>query len=238
VAELLLTVDTSTPAGSVALTSGESLIGEFLLRGPGTHSDYLLSHLHRLLADVGAVPSQLDGFGVVIGPGSFTGLRVGIATVKGLALALDRPVAPVSSLQTLALNVPFASHPVCALLDARKKEVYAGIYRWEGGLPMALGEERVLSPEKFLESAGEEAIFIGDGALAYRTLIVRQFGSRGHFLPGPLNLPRASAAAILALNRFRAGETESAQTLLPRYLRLSEAEIHWSRKNPGTPIRG
>jgi tRNA threonylcarbamoyladenosine biosynthesis protein TsaB len=229
-AEVLLTVDTSTPAGSIALSRGETLLGEILLNVPTTHTDRLLVTARQLLADAGIPLGEVDAFGVVLGPGSFTGLRVGVATVKGLALAAGRPVAGVSSLQTLAMQAPYSRHPVCALLDARKKEVYAGLYTWEEGWPVAMGPERAISPEQLLATLDEEVVFVGDGAAAYRTLIIRQLGPRAHFAPWPARLPRASAAAALALAALRAGETMPLPQLVPRYLRPSEAEILWARR--------
>ncbi len=237
-AELLLTVDTATAAGSVALSRGETLLGELLLNLPATHTDRLLVSVRQLLADTGTTVAQLDAFGVVLGPGSFTGLRVGVATVKGLALATRRPVVGVSTLQTLALQFPCARHPVCVLLDARKQEVYAGLYGWEGGCPLPLRPEAVLSPERLLDSLEGEVLFAGDGAAVYRTLIVRHLGHRAHFAPWPLQPPRAAAAAALGLAALRRGETIPLPQLAPRYIRPSEAELLWSRRSAEGSIGG
>lgn len=228
--ELLLTIDTTTPVGSVAVTAGETLLGEVLLNLRSTHTDRLLLTVRQLLTDLNLNISAFDGFGVVLGPGSFTGVRVGVATVKGLALATGKPVTGVSTLRTLALQAPFARSPVCALLDARKKEVYAGLYTWEGGRPLPLGAEAVLPPDALLDSLEGEVLFVGDGALSYRTLIVRMLGSRAHFFPWPLNLPRASCAAVLALDDLRQGRIIPLEALKPSYIRASEAEILWDRR--------
>lgn len=223
--ELLLTVDTATAVGSVAVSRGERLLGELVLQTPANHTDRLLLTIRQLLSDLGVTIGDLDALAVVRGPGAFTGLRVGMATVKGLALAADRPVAGVSSLQTLALQAPFARHPVCALIDARKQEVYAGLYRWEGGGPALQGGEMVVPPEQLLEQLEGEVLFVGNGAQAYRTLIVRRLGQRAHFLPWPHQLSRASHAAVLALADLRAGRTVPLAQLSPRYIRPSEAEL-------------
>jgi tRNA threonylcarbamoyladenosine biosynthesis protein TsaB len=236
--ELLLTVDTATAAGSVALSRGETLLGELLLNVPATHTDRLLLSVRQLLEDAGTAVAQLDAFGVVLGPGSFTGLRVGVATVKGLALAARRPVVGVSTLQALALQCPFARYPVCTLLDARKQEVYAGLYGWEGGRPLPLRPEAVLPPERLLDSLEGEILFVGDGAFVYRTLIARHLGARAHFAPWPLQPPRASAAAALALAAFRRGETVPLPQLAPLYIRPSEAELLWARRSAEGAIGG
>jgi len=237
-AECLLTIDTSTTAGSVALSRGEELVGEILLNLRSTHSDRLLPAVQDLLRDAGLQLEELDAFAVVLGPGSFTGLRVGVATVKGLALATAKPVVGVSSLQTLAVQVPWPAHSLRVWLDARKQEVYSGHYRWEGGLPVALNEERVAPPERLLEEITEETLFIGSGATVYRSLIVRRLGSRAHFAPWPLIQPRASAAAALALAALRNQDTIPLAALEPRYIRPSEAEIMLAKRLGDSPIEG
>lgn len=236
--ECLLTIDTSTPAGSVALSRGEELIGEVLLNLRSTHSDRLLPAVQHLLRDAELQLEELDAFGVVLGPGSFTGLRVGIATVKGLALAVAKPVVGVSSLQTLAMQVPYPAYPMSVWLDARKQEIYAGRYHWEGGLPVAIDTERVAPPEVLLEEISDDMLFVGSGAVAYRSLIVRRLGSRAHFVPWPLQQPRASSAAALALVALRNQEIIPLEVLEPRYIRLSEAEIMLAKRPADSPIEG
>jgi len=228
--EVLLTVDTSTATGSVAVSRGEVLLGEILLNARTNHTDRLLLTLRQLLADAGLQLPDVTAYGVVLGPGSFTGVRVGVATVKGLALATRRPVVGISSLQAIAMQFPFSRLPLCALLDARKKEVYAGLYQWQGGCPVALRPERVVDPDLLLAELEGEILFAGDGAVAYRTLITRRLGPRAHFVPWPLHAPRAAAAAHLALAALRAGETIALEQLAPRYIRPSEAEIMWARR--------
>ena len=128
---LLLSLDSSTPCGSVALTRGTSVLAEICLNEDKTsHSDYLLRYIDLLLSEIGSTCRDLDAMAVVAGPGSFTGLRVGIATVQGLALALGLSVYPVSSLQAVAFSNGQSPLPVYALIDARKKQVYAARYLW------------------------------------------------------------------------------------------------------------
>ncbi len=236
--EILLTVDTSTPAGSVALTRGNQVLGEILLNVKGTHTDRVLISMDQLLKDADMAIGEVTAFGVVLGPGSFTGLRVGVATVKGLALACGKEIVGVSSLRTLAMQAAFARYPVCALLDARKTEVYAGLYDWEMGLPVSRGPEQVLPPEKLLASLEGSVLFVGDGAKAYQTLIVRRLGARAHFVPWPLNAPRASSAAALVLEDFRQGKVIALEHLTPTYIRPSEAEIMWAKSQGEASIEG
>ena len=222
----LLTIQTATPAGSVALTVGEHLLGELLLDVRRPHGSWLLGAIEQLLKAAGMTATDLDGFGVTLGPGSFTGLRVGLATVKGLALAAGKPVAGVSTLQTLAMQAPHVAVPLCALLDARKHEVYAGHFRWQAGWPQLAGAEQVLPPELLLAGIGEATLFAGDGASVYRTLIARQLGARAHFLPDVYAPPRAAHAALLALRAFHAGAAQPPAAVNPVYIRPSEAELH------------
>lgn len=234
----ILAIDTSTPAGSVAITCGEQLIGELFLRAKGTHTDHLLSSIQRLLEMLSLGIEDLNAIAVVLGPGSFTGLRVGIATAKGLALAAGIPLIGVSSLQTLAFQAPFARHRVCALLDARKNEVYAGFFHWGNGTPESLGAEEVLPPERLLERLEGDTLFVGNGASVYRTLIVRHLGQYAHFAPALWDFPRASSAAILAFESLQSGQTVPLANLSPRYIRLSEAEISWRKRQGAGAIPG
>lgn len=226
----LLAIDTATSAGSVALCRDEALLGEILFNVRGTHSERLMATVRQLLVESGLGLADIDAFAVVHGPGSFTGLRVGMASAQGLALATGRPVIGVSSLQALAMNLGEAQLPVCALLDARKQEVYAGLFRMRRQHPLPLGPEQVIAPAKLLPLLEGPLLFVGEGARVYRGLIEDHFGAQAHFAPWPLNLPRASMVAALALERLRLGERPGLHALKPAYIRASEAEIAMNLK--------
>jgi tRNA threonylcarbamoyladenosine biosynthesis protein TsaB len=220
----ILTIDTSTTACSAALTDGEKITGEFVLDTDKTLSKHLLNQIDSILRSAGESIDGLDGFGVSLGPGSFTGLRVGIATMKGLAVASDKPVAGFSSLAMLAMNLPWSAYQVCPMLDARKNEVYTGLYRCEG-LPGIVSADCVASPADFLDNIEERTVFLGSGAVRYRELIESRLGKKAVFAPFSCNQPRASAGAILALQAFSRGETMPLELLNPAYIRPSEAEF-------------
>ena len=226
----LLTIQTASPAGSIALTSGERLLAELNLDVRKTPTEWLLQSIEDLLDKTDVKKADLDAIAVVQGPGSFTGLRVGLATAKGLSLATGCPLLGISSLHCLAMQLPFAGLPVCVMLDARKQEVYTASYRWEGGYPHPVTEERVVGPDLLLAGVSSETLYVGNGALLYRTLIVRKLGGRAHFAPAFMNLPRAAGAAALALRDWEAGRTSTADELLPNYLRPSEAELNLLNK--------
>ena len=220
----LVTVDTSTSAFSVALTIDGRLAAEYVAECEKTLSDRLLAAIDAVLSDRRLSVEELDGFGVALGPGSFTGVRIGVATVKGLALATGKPVAGFSSLAMLALNLPFSSHPVCPLFDARKKEVYAGLYMC-GALPEPLAADRVISPARLLEELSGQVLFLGDGALRYREFIETTLGARALFAPSHCHLPRAAAGAALAQKILQGGSSVPLASLNPSYIRPSEAEL-------------
>ena len=237
--ELLLTIDTSTPAAGIAISRGETLLGEVSLTIQGSRTDrLLLKTVANLFEDLELRPQSFAAFAAVIGPGSFTGLRVGVATIKGLAMAMGRPVLGVSALRMLAMQAGASSFPVCALLDARKKEVYAALYLCLDGLPMPTGEEMVLSPEALLDRLPEQVLFVGNGVAACRPLLEARLGTGARFLPWSQQSPRAGHAAALALAGLRQGEGMPPALLLPHYIRRSEAELLYDRGAVGNLIEG
>lgn len=229
----ILTIQTACPAASLALTSGKRLLAELNLDIRETPSGWLLQEIDHLLLHANIKKQELDAIAVVNGPGSFTGLRVGLATAKGLAQSLDRPLIAISTLRCLAMQLPFAGFPVCVMHDARKQEVYTALFRWENGYPIAISEEMVVDPSDVLEQISGEVVFVGSGATLYRTLITRRFGERAHFAPFHLNVPRASSAAYLALLDWENGNVLSVYELMPNYLRPSEAELNQDKKKQG-----
>ncbi len=220
----LLFVDTCGAMASVALGDGGKIVAETNLSLDRRLSTRLLSVIDGLLAETGMTVAGLDGIGVAVGPGSFTGVRIGMATVKGMALAASLPVVGVSSLALLAANVPYARHQLCALMDARKKEVYAGLFRCDP-LPVALGAEQVISPERLLDSIGSPTIFVGDGAAVYRELIVAHCGDLTQFAPPSCSYPRGGCGIVLSHEAFLRGEGRAPERLDPVYIRASEAEV-------------
>lgn len=225
----ILTIDTSTTTNSVALTVSGRLLAEYLVNPDRNHSSSLMCGLDTVLRNSGFSVDDLDAIAVSRGPGSFTGLRVGIATAKGLAIASGKPVVAFSSLAMLAMNLPYAAFPVCTLFDAKKNEVYAALYRCSA-LPESLVAECVVPPVDFLAQIRVPTMFVGSGALRYRDLIVETLGELAIFAPAVCHQPRASAGALLAADLFARGELVSAAALVPSYLRASEAELARMKK--------
>ena len=241
---LILAVETSTFTGSVALVEAPSpggasgafqIVGETTLNLSETHSSRLMPAIDRLLRETSRPIQAVQGIAVGLGPGSFTGLRIAVSTVKGLAFSLRVPVVGVPTLDALAHNIPYASPLVCPVLDARKKEVYAALFRGDGeGQLRRTGEYWVLSPEDLCSRISERAILVGSGAEVYRETFREKLGSRALFAPPEFSFPRASSVARLSLPSFHNGQTMDVMTFTPLYVRRSEAEIHWERKERGT----
>lgn len=214
----VLAVETSTLAGGVALLDGDRLVGEYVLDISATHSERLMPAIDRVVADAGWRPAAIEGLAVAIGPGSFTGLRIGLAAVKGLALALGIPVAGVPTLDAMAESLPFADLPVCPVLDARKGEVYCSLYRWDARRMRREWDYLAIPPDDLAARLTEPVILIGDGAHAVRSAYAR-------LAPPSRPGPSPATVGVLGHGRLVAGETVAVAALLPIYLRPSEAEL-------------
>ena len=211
----LLTIDTSTTSCSVALSIGEKIVSECQGNNGKTLSSRVLDFVSRVLDETGVAADELDGIGVAIGPGSFTGLRVGIATAKGLAMATGKQVAGFSSLAMLAMNLPWAVYPVCPMFDARKNEIYCGLYDCQD-FPVPLSDDRVVPPAPFLQvskvlwflSAKERRdtvssywTFWAIGQSSLRSLQIplgplRALSLRQGFLPARSSIPRTPSSCV------------------------------------------
>ena len=220
----VLALESATLSGGAALVDGDRLLGEITLNVAVTHSERLLAAVDRLLDDCGFSVRDLDGLAVSIGPGSFTGLRVGIATVKGLALALDVPVAPVPTLDALAARLPFAGAPVCPILDARKREVYLSRYRWNGRAMVREWDYLALPPEVAAARLEAPVILLGDG-IGPCSPWLQRLGPGVQLAPVAQRMPSAAVVAQLGLEMLASGGGVSADGVSPLYLRPSEAEL-------------
>lgn len=223
-------IETSTLVGGVALLDDDTLVAEYTLNVSQTHSERLLAALDRILAATRSGLDEVDGLAVAVGPGSFTGLRIGLATAKGLALATGRPLVGVPTLDALARAFPFAQHPVCPILDAKKGEVYASLYRTDRGEVERLWDYLALPPGELCRRLPGSVIFVGDGVAAFRELLERELGADALFAPPSRRVPSAGAVAELGLRALRAGRAQDPAALTPLYIRPSEAELARARR--------
>lgn len=227
---LILGIETATKTGGVAIVSDDGVIAEYTLNIEVTHSERLMSTVDRVLKDTGIELSRIDGFGVSIGPGSFTGLRIGLSTVKGLSFTTGKPLAAVPTLKALAWNVPYSRYPVCPLLDARKKEVYAALYRHEGRDLLPLWDETVAPLTELAGRITGEVVFTGEGARLFTGEIEQLFGARAHIAPMSAMVPSAASVAEIAHMMLKAGQQADPDNLSPLYIRRPEAELAWEKR--------
>jgi tRNA threonylcarbamoyladenosine biosynthesis protein TsaB len=226
----VLGIETSTKTGSVAVVSEDAVIAQYSLNIEVTHSERLMSTVDRVLKDIGIAIAAIDGFAVAIGPGSFTGLRIGLAAIKGLAFATGKPVAAVPTLKALAWNLPQASHPVCPLLDARKNEVYAALYQYEGPRLLQLMPEATIPLSEIADRIPGTVLFTGEASRLYQQALEKAFGDRAFFAPRTACLPSAAAVAEIGLGMLRNGEQIEPDNLTPLYIRRPEAEVAWEKR--------
>lgn len=211
----------------------ERLIAEYTLNLRETHTSRLMPAIDRMLKDASLTIKDLDGIAVSLGPGSFTGLRIGIATAKGLAQGLNIPVVGIPTLDGLVFNLFNCKDLVCPILDARKGEVYCALYKNGKRLTKYMAYELGELLEKIgfrVKGQGLRVIFLGDGIEVYRDLIKKKSGKKAIFAPKARRLPSASSIAELGLKKLRRGKKSELLTLKPIYIRPSEAELKWKEK--------
>lgn len=228
---LILAVDTTTPGGSVALLEDGTLLGEANVESAATHSARLFRSIDFLMGALGRDVKDVDGYAVAAGPGSFTGIRIGIGAVKSLAFASGKLAAPVSTLLALASKLvgdnPVASEGtplVCPLLDAKKGEIYAGLFETRGGDLAEIVPQGAYDPEAFFARlpSGRTIAFAGSGVAVYRAGILSHAGDQARF-PGRSPFIAAEVGRIGA-DLLRAGQGVDAASLEPLYFRRSQAE--------------
>jgi tRNA threonylcarbamoyladenosine biosynthesis protein TsaB len=228
----ILAIETSTMLGGIAIMDESLLIAESRLNVKSTHSERLMTEIEHCLKQSGVKISDIDVFAVATGPGSFTGLRIGLSTVKGFSYATGKQIVSVPTLEALAWNFPYSRYPVCTMLDARKKEVYAALFKWEGENLIRLTNETSAKPEEFARDAlrvthDDKFIFAGEGAVLYRDKIIEAMGEKAIFASPEKTVPSPANVAILGLKKAKAGEFSEPVSLIPMYIRKSEAEVKW-----------
>ncbi len=234
---LILAVDSATPVAGVALLDGEKIIAEYFTNFKRVHSQSLMPMIDKCLSDCGCSLNGLDAIALTTGPGSFTGIRIGMATVKGLCLGADIPLIGVSTLDVIANNMFLSNYLVCPVLNARKNEVYTAVYDVSKVMPQLLWGPEACSPEVLAAKAMELAagrsgiVLLGDGYLPFQQYFRQTIGSQLIDAPPHLMLPRASSAASLARRKFEKGLLEDVHSIRPYYIRLSEAEYKLGKED-------
>ena len=223
----ILSLDSSGLVASTAVVEDNNLIAEYTVNYKKTHSQTLLPMLDEIVRMTETQLKDVDAIAVAKGPGSFTGLRIGLATAKGLALALDKPIVGSPTLEGLAMNLCGTEHLVCPLMDARRNQVYTGIYRFDGTELMVVKDQVAVAIDDIitaLNQIGEKVIFLGDGVDVYRSCIEEKIAIPYQFAPAHLNKQSAGAVGVRGLQYLQKGMIEDADTFAPEYLRVSQAE--------------
>lgn len=218
---LILGIDTSTNVGTVAIYSDvKGTLGEISVNINKTHSENIMVMIDELFKLTNTTISDIDKIAVSIGPGSFTGIRIGVAVAKGLASATNCKIVGVNELDVIAGNSTSNECEICSIIDARKERGYYCTFKYENGILKQLEDYKVGELREFLETRKEiRTVYLGDGAINYKNLISNIVGENGLFAPKSLNLPRASVVAELGINN-----EDNLYTMEPIYLSKSQAE--------------
>ncbi len=220
-------IDSSGLVASVAVVDEDSLLAEYTVNYKKTHSQTLLPMLDAVMGMLGVDIQSIDAIAVAAGPGSFTGLRIGAATAKGLGLALRKPLARIPTVDALAYNLCGSAGLVCPLMDARRSQAYTGLYSFSGARMEAVEPQHAAGIGEIIDGINARAVpvtFLGDGAPVFQEYIKEHCLVPYSFAPAHLSRQRASSVATLALGYCRRGETVDAAAFKPEYLRPSQAE--------------
>lgn len=231
----ILALDSSGLVASVAVVEDDDLVAEYDIQYKKTHSQTLLPMLDEIKKMIELDMSTLDAVALAAGPGSFTGLRIGSATAKGLGLALGIPLIEIPTLEGLAYNLYGSAGYICPIMDARRGQVYTGVYRFVKGSDQekdgcrleTVEPQCAVAIEEIIEKLnhlGKEVIFLGDGVPVFREKLAQAMEVPYYFAPAHMNRQRAAAVAALGCSYYKAGKYVDAKEHAPIYLRLSQAE--------------
>jgi len=221
----LLALDTSTRGCSVAVWAAGRVAAELRTVNARTHSAHLMTMIRDTLLRAQTGLEALDGFAVTVGPGSFTGLRIGISTILGLSAATGKPIAGISGLDALAMQAAAPDILICPMIDGRRNEVYAARYRWINEDLVKEMAEQVLPPEIAITGVDTPALFAGNGAQLYQALIRDRLGDGARFALECQNTLRASTVAWISMKRFENGDVDDIYNFEPMYIRRPDAKI-------------
>lgn len=228
----VLAVDTATESASAAVVEDDKLLGEININFKKQHSVILLREVDDMLKSIHMSIDEIDGFAVSKGPGSFTGLRIGLATIKGFCQAAEKPFIGVSTLDSLAYNMCYTNGIICPILNALRGNVYTALYKFENENIKNLGDYMILSIDELtqmLREKNEPVTFIGDGTYVFKDDLNKKLDNV-RFAPANLNIARASSLAEIAIKLLKSGKKDNIYNYSPLYLRKSQAERERERK--------
>ncbi len=229
----ILAIDTSTQVSSVAVVSDGKLAAELTMQAKLTHSETLLPHIEEVLGMANQKKEELEGIAVSLGPGSFTGLRIGLATAKAMAYALQLPIVGVPTLRALAWHFPVEGFQLLPMIDAQKGNVYVERYMWEHGKLLKKTEVQVLPVEEVIRRTEElpgTVVLMGD-VISKRIEGKQTLPMHVMLAPLHLRMPRAANVALCGLELLKEGKTGNVMDMEPVYIRRSEAEVLWEKRH-------
>ncbi|MBC8282839.1 MAG: tRNA (adenosine(37)-N6)-threonylcarbamoyltransferase complex dimerization subunit type 1 TsaB [Nitrospinae bacterium] len=224
----ILGIDTSSASGSVALLDNNCIVSESLLDGSPAYSDKLLAEVDSILKRAQTKLNDLEGFVITKGPGSFTGLRVGMSLLKGLILATEKPFATVNTLDAYAETVPSGPYLICPVLDARKKEVYTALFDSKKDVYERKTPDQAISPAKLCDQINQPTLFVGNGLEIYEELFTSRLkGNYVHNAPMK-SITVAASAGLIASRDLKNNLNYNLDSLMINYVRPSEAELNYT----------
>jgi len=230
----VLGIETATSVASIAIAGKDAVLSECMINEKRMHSINLLPMIENTFKSAGIEPAQLDGIAVSIGPGSFTGLRIGIAVAKMLSCVWNIPIAPVSILQAMAYQLYGCKDMICPMISARRNEVYTAVYTTDKGQmvniqdPVAVSIEQIAS---ILNDKKGNVVFLGDAIELYRHYLINTISDKIEFEFNTVIKPSAASIALLGTVELKQGRGVLSVNLKPEYIRLSQAEVKWNEKN-------
>lgn len=229
----ILAVDTACTVAAVAVTENTKLLGEYIINHKKTHSQKLMPMIEEVLNNLELQPADIDIFAASNGPGSFTGLRIGVTTIKAIAFAANKPVVSVPTLDALAYNAAGSNSMICPIMDARNNQVYTALYRNNRTEQVKITEYMgipILELIDIIKGKNQKTVFVGDGIQLHRELLQIELGEMCSFLPESMSLQRGSSVAQIAYMRASRGLLENCFEMVPFYLRKSQAEREYDKR--------
>lgn len=229
----ILAIDSSSLVATVAILDEEKILAEYTINHKKTHSQTLLPMLGEIVKMIELDMKEIDAIAISGGPGSFTGLRIGSATAKGLGLALDKPLIHVPTLDAMAYNFYKTEEVICPIMDARRNQVYTGLYTFTDGKFDVILEQVPMGIDELIQKLNEmnkKVIFLGDGVPVFKNYIEENASFDADFAPAHLSRQRASSVGALGYEYFKTGKIQTAAEHGPEYLRLSQAERELNEK--------
>ena len=234
---IILSIDSSTPVAGIAVSDCKKLLGEVMINTQNTHSEKLMPMVQQILNDLQMNIKQIDAVAVTCGPGSFTGLRIGMATAKGIVQGGGKKLIAIPTLDCLAQNLNHYLGVICPIMNAQKKQVYTALYRAGETNLERLSDYQAIEADKLADQLlelNETVWFTGDGVEAFAEVFQAKLGDRCRFADGNIVLPRAGAVAMLAAQRAEKEEFDDLYQAELIYIRKSEAEVQWEARNQQT----